>query len=93
MLPENENNNLTSALSLTKPPLSSRRLPEHRIGCIQHSWERDLQRRLQPILAIVQRMGRRIDHMKRIREPRMWTLVAFRLVQDRAVDKHKITFV
>lgn len=63
------------------------------IVVLEQGSERHLFRRLQPVLLVVHRRRCGLDHMESIRVARLVARVAFRLVQDGAVDQDERTYV
>lgn len=61
-----------------------------RIGCVEDLRKRHFESWLQPVLLVIDCVRRRLDHMERISEARVRTLVLLRLVQDTSVDEDKI---
>lgn len=66
------------------------RRQDHRIRNIEDMRERHLLRRLQPVLLIIRRMGRSLDHMERIRKAGLLAPVALRFMQDAPVNDDQI---
>lgn len=55
--------------------------------------KRHLLCRLQPVLLVIGRVRRRLDHVEGISESSLLTPIAFRLMQDTSMDDDQIAYV
>jgi hypothetical protein len=57
---------------------------------VENTREGHCRGRLQPVLLVIFCVRRRLDHMKGVRVASLGAAVAFRFVENGAVDKHEI---